>query len=154
MSSSVIDSVPKVFPPQSLLLLRMLMRLKPRHLQDCAPSEGSRGESMLIGDLLSPNSSSVVILPPLLCVLNLLPLCIKILVIAFCCCFLAQSYLTLCNPMNCGLPGFSVHEEDSQGDLPNPRIEPASPALEVEFFTTVPSGKLIIAFRDLTDNWH
>ena len=101
MSSSVIDSVPKVFPPQSLLLLRMLMRLKPRHLQDCAPSEGSRGESMLIGDLLSPNSSSVVTLPPLLCVLNLLPLCIKILVIAFCCCFLAQSYLTLCDPMDC-----------------------------------------------------
>ena len=56
--------------------------------------------------------------------------------------------------MDCGLPGFLVHGEDSQGDLPNPGIKPESPALESDFFTTEPSGKLIIAFRDLTDNWH
>ena len=48
VSSSVIDSVPNVFPPQSLLLLRMLMRLKSRHQQGCTPSEGFWGESTLV----------------------------------------------------------------------------------------------------------
>ena len=43
----------------------------------------------------------------------------------------------LCDPMDCSLPGFSVHgifqarilEFPSPGDLPNPGIEPGSPAL-------------------------
>ena len=49
----------------------------------------------------------------------------------------AQSCLTLCDPMDCSLPGFSVHGEEywsglpfpSPGDLPNPETEPGSPAL-------------------------
>ena len=52
----------------------------------------------------------------------------------------AQLCLTLCSPMDCSLPGSSVHgifqarilewvAFPSPGDLPNPRIEPGSPAL-------------------------
>ena len=66
----------------------------------------------------------------------------------------AQSYScpTLCGSMDCGSPGFSVHEI-SQGriqewvaifsdrDLPDPGFEPASPALKSGFFTMEPPGK-------------
>ena len=66
------------------------------------------------------------------------------------CAKLLQSCLTLCNPMDCNLPGFSVHgilqAKDwsglscpSPGDLPHPGIKPMSfmsPALEDGFFTT------------------
>ena len=52
-----------------------------------------------------------------------------------------QSCLTLCNPTDCSLPGFSVHGFSSQEywsglpfpspeELSNPRIEPWSPALQ------------------------
>ena len=52
----------------------------------------------------------------------------------------AQSYPTLCDPKDCNPPGFSVHgifqarvlewvAISSPGDLPNPGIEPRSPAL-------------------------
>ena len=69
---------------------------------------------------------------------------------------LLRLYLTLCNPMNCILPGSSVHGilqtriwkwvaiSSSRGDLPDPGIEPASfmsPALAGRFFTTVPPRK-------------
>ena len=54
--------------------------------------------------------------------------------------------------MGCSPPGFSVHEISQTrtlgwvaipfpGDLPDPRIEPTSPALAGEFFTTEPPGK-------------
>ena len=65
-----------------------------------------------------------------------------------------QSCLTLCNPMNCSLPGSSIHGIlqarileglpcPPPGDLPNPGIEPVSlmsPALAGGFFTTEPVG--------------
>ena len=65
-------------------------------------------------------------------------------------CSVAQSCPTLCNPMDCSLPGSSVHvilrarilgcRALLQGmDLPSPGIEPASlmsPALAGGFFTT------------------
>ena len=65
---------------------------------------------------------------------------------------IAQSYLTLRNPMDCSPPGCSVHgisqarilewvAISSPGDLPNPGIEPVSPVLAGGFFTTEPSGK-------------
>ena len=52
----------------------------------------------------------------------------------------AQSYTTLCDPMDCSLPGFSIHGISqarvlewvafpSPGNLPDPGIEPWSPAL-------------------------
>ena len=64
-------------------------------------------------------------------------------------CVLAQLCLTLCNSMDCSLPGSSVHgcarQEywsglpfPSPGDLSNPGVEPtslASPALAGGFFT-------------------
>ena len=63
----------------------------------------------------------------------------------------AQSCLILCNPMDCiahQAPlslGFLRQEYwsglpfPSPGGLPNPEIEPASPALAGRFFTTEPS---------------
>ena len=66
-------------------------------------------------------------------------------------CMLSQSCPTLCNPMDCNPPGFSVHGIsqarilETTGDLHDPGIEPASPvstALADEFFTTEPPGKL------------
>ena len=61
----------------------------------------------------------------------------------------------LCDPMDCSLPGFSVHgifqarilewvAFPTPGDLAEPGIEPAtlaSPALARGFFTTKPLGK-------------
>ena len=70
-----------------------------------------------------------------------------------CCCFVPQSCLTLCYPMDCSPPGSSVHGSSlgqeywsglpfpSLGDLPDPGIEPRSPALTGRFFTTEPPGK-------------
>ena len=62
-----------------------------------------------------------------------------------------QSYLTLCDPMDCGLPGFSIHGIlqarilewvfPSPGDLPYPGIEPGSPTLEADALTSEPPGK-------------
>ena len=64
---------------------------------------------------------------------------------------IAQSCPCLCDPMDCSLPGFSIHRIfkarilewvaiSFSRDLPYPEIEPASPAL-AGFFTTEPSGK-------------
>ena len=76
---------------------------------------------------------------------------------AHCChCYLlSKSCLTICNPTDCSPPGSSVHgilqartlewvAISSSGDLPNPGIELASPALADRFFTTEPPGKLIM----------
>ena len=69
---------------------------------------------------------------------------------------LTQSCLTLCNPMDCSPPDFSVHgisqarilewvPFSSPADLPDPGIEcrlsPPSPALTGRFLTSVPPGK-------------
>ena len=67
-------------------------------------------------------------------------------------CSVAQSCLTLCDPMDCSLPGSSVHgisqarilewvAISSSRDLPNPGIQLASSALAGRFFTTEPPGK-------------
>ena len=66
-----------------------------------------------------------------------------------CCCLVAKSYLTLCDPMDCSPPRSFVHGISqarilerlaipSPGHLPDPGIEPASPVLAVGFFTTEP----------------
>ena len=54
----------------------------------------------------------------------------------------ARSCLTLCNPMDCSLPGSSVHGilqvrilYPPPGDLPNQRIEPRSPPLDSYYWT-------------------
>ena len=67
----------------------------------------------------------------------------------------AQSCRTLCDPMDCILPGSSVHgfprQECWSGlpfpppwDLPHPGIKAMSPALEGRFSTTEPLGKPIV----------
>ena len=54
--------------------------------------------------------------------------------------------------MDCSLPGFSIHgilqarvlewvAIPSPGDLPDPGIEPRSPALEADALTSEPPGK-------------
>ena len=59
------------------------------------------------------------------------------------CVLVAQSYLTLCDPMNYSLPGSSVHgilqasilewvANPSPGDLPDPGIKPGSPTSQVD----------------------
>ena len=66
-------------------------------------------------------------------------------------CMCGQSCLTLCDPMDCSPPDSSVHGISRQkhwsslpfpttGDLPDPGIEPASPALAGRFFPTMPPG--------------
>ena len=68
-----------------------------------------------------------------------------------------QSFLTLCDPMDCSPPDSSVHgifqarilewaAISSPGDLPNPGIKPRSPALKVAFLTTAPLGKKPIIY--------
>ena len=58
----------------------------------------------------------------------------------------AQSCLTLCDPMDCSLSGFSVHgifqarilewvAISFSRDLPDPGIKPGSPALQADAFT-------------------
>ena len=65
---------------------------------------------------------------------------------------MCQSCLTLCDPMDCSLPGSSVHGISRQeywgvlpfpspGDLPNPGIEPRSPALWADTLPSEPPGK-------------
>ena len=67
-------------------------------------------------------------------------------------CAWLQLCLTLCNPMDCSLPGSSVHgilQEEywsglpcpPPGDLPNPGIEPRTPTLQVDSLPSEPPGK-------------
>ena len=64
----------------------------------------------------------------------------------------AQSCPTLCDPMDCSLSGFSVHGVfqarvlsgvpfPSPEDLPDPEIEPRSPALQADALSSEPPGK-------------
>ena len=65
---------------------------------------------------------------------------------------IAQSCPTLCDPMDCSLPGSSVHgifqarvlewlPFPSPWDLPNSGIEPWSPALQADALTSELPGK-------------
>ena len=68
-------------------------------------------------------------------------------------CLVAQSCLTLCDPMNCNPPGSSVHADSPgkntevgchdlcQGDLPNPGVEPRSPTSQADSLWSEPPGK-------------
>ena len=70
-------------------------------------------------------------------------------------CSVAKSYLTLCEPTGCSLPGFSAHGISHArilewvaisypGDFPDPGIEamfPMSPKLAGGFFTTSATGE-------------
>ena len=81
------------------------------------------------------------------------------------CVLICFSYVRLCNPMDCGSPGSSVHGTlqakywsgfpcPSPGDLPHSGIEPKSltcPALVGRFFTT--SDPYRLWNRDFFFNW-
>ena len=63
---------------------------------------------------------------------------------------LSCSIRTLCDPMDCSLPGSSAHgilqvlecvAWPSPGDLPNPGIEPWSPTLQADSLPSEPPGK-------------
>ena len=69
----------------------------------------------------------------------------------------AKSCQTLCDPINCSLPGCSVHDFPGKNtrvgchlllqgvfpDLPHKGIKPMSPALQVDSLPTEPPGKPI-----------
>ena len=70
-----------------------------------------------------------------------------------CACVHAQLCLTLCGPMDCSPAGSPLPMEFSRQywsglpfpspeDLPNPGMEPATPALAGGFLTPEPPGKL------------
>ena len=67
-------------------------------------------------------------------------------------CLVAQLYLTLCDPMDCNLPGASVHgilqarilerlAFPSPGDLPDLGMEAWSPTLQADCLSTETPGK-------------
>ena len=67
--------------------------------------------------------------------------------VGVCMCVCAQLYLTACDPMDCSLPGSSVLgifqarilewvAFPSPEDLPDPGIEPRSPALQADSLLT------------------
>ena len=68
-------------------------------------------------------------------------------------CFITQSCPTLCDPMNWSPPGSSVHGDSPakntgvgchallQRDLPNPGVEPMSPALPANSLPAELPGK-------------
>ena len=83
-----------------------------------------------------------------------------------CVCEVAQSCPTLCDPVDCSPPGSSVHGFSRQeywsglpfpfpGDLPNPGIEPGSPALAGAFFVIGPprKHKFSTYFLNLSKLW-
>ena len=68
-------------------------------------------------------------------------------------CLVTQSCPSLCDPMDCSQPGSYVHGDSPgkntrvgchallQGNLPNPGIEPRSPALQADSLPSEPPGK-------------
>ena len=71
------------------------------------------------------------------------------------CVLVAQSCVTLCDPKDCSLPGYSVLGISTQecwsgltfpspGDLPYPGIKPVSPALQADSLPCEPLGKPIM----------
>ena len=77
-------------------------------------------------------------------------------------CYLVSSCVGIfCNSIDCaplskGFPGQDHWSElpfSFLGDLPNPGIEPASPALAGEFFTTEPPGELKLKCYSLLEEF-
>ena len=82
-------------------------------------------------------------------------LCIYVYLAVPCCAKLLQLCLTLCDARGCSSPGFSVYGVlqarklepfPSPGDLPDPGIEPESPALQADSLPSEPPGKLHVYF--------
>ena len=70
----------------------------------------------------------------------------------------ALSCLTLCYPMDCSPPGFSIHQEFSKQefwsgfpfpsprDLPDPKMEPGSPVLQADSLPLAPRPRRLKPF--------
>ena len=59
-------------------------------------------------------------------------------------CLVAKLCPTLCNPMDCSLPGFSVHGTLQARILEwvfNPGIEPTCPAMQADSLSSKQTGK-------------
>ena len=73
----------------------------------------------------------------------------QVVLICYVLCLVAQACPTLCNPMDCRPPGFSIHGISQartlewvllQGYLPDPGIEPGSSALQADSLPTELQG--------------
>ena len=77
------------------------------------------------------------------------------------CVYVNRSCLTLCDPVDCSSPGSSVHgilharilewvgislATHLPGDLPDPGIEPVSPASQTGSLPTEPPGKTVYIY--------
>ena len=71
-----------------------------------------------------------------------------------------ESCLTFCDPMDCSLPGSSVHgilqarilewlPFPSPGDLPDPGIEPGSPALQADSLQSESTGNPLVDLNSI-----
>ena len=80
-------------------------------------------------------------------------------------CPLTQSCLTLCDPMDCSLPGSSVHGIfqarilewaviSLPGNLLDLEVKPASPALAGGFFTTELSPLTLVSYTKMCAKSH
>ena len=81
-------------------------------------------------------------------------------------CEVTQSCPTLCDPMDCSLPGSLVRGifqarvlewvaiSFSRGDLPNPGIKPGSPSLQADAVPSEPPGGPVQHFIENRDNTH
>ena len=131
----------------SSITLNLLNNLK-QFQQNVCPSDPRAGRC-LCASSASARSHVVLTIRHLLCIL-LTYVCICKWVCVLC--LVAQSCLTLCNPLYCSLPGFSVHGDSPgqntgvgchaflQGGLPNPGIELRSPTLQVDSLPSEPPG--------------
>ena len=87
-----------------------------------------------------------------------------------CSCLVAQLCPTLCDPVDCSSPGSSIHGISQArilewvavsfwGDLPDPGIEPGSPALQTDSLPSEPPGKPnnglkgLLKFRERREHW-
>ena len=86
-------------------------------------------------------------------------------ILVHCMCVCTQSCLTLCYPMDCSPSGSFVYGVfqakilawvviSTPGDLPDPGIESASPALAGKFFTMVSPGKPILVHQGTVTKNH
>ena len=81
-------------------------------------------------------------------------------------CLVAQLYPTLCDPMDCSMPGASVHGDSPDkntgvgchalllGDLINPGIEPRSPTLQADSLSSEPPSAPGLVFVDCIEHLH
>ena len=76
---------------------------------------------------------------------------------------ISQSCLILCGPVDCSLPGSSVHgilqarilewvAISFSRDLPNPGIEPGSPALQADALPSEPLMNVLTVVKDHVRN--